>query len=596
MKVLRGIRWKMYLSILLSCLFIIGVIVVACISYLQHEQNESTKKYYVEKAANIASRVDSIMTELESVAIQLQSSSVLQKMFVEASGEEYKDENYFYNIEARREACDIIWMFSAARPHIAGINIFNDSSYVGMRDNPTTEYIKELSQNEMWDISKDRTSRFLGFHTDKWDRMTDREVLSVVRPFEATNYKFINVGTIEVQVKYRTIEEICEDNLPDTMTVLIISADGEVIYPKSGVSEKQAESLLKFTESDTPKVMEPVQWLSENCIATTQPVGDTGWFVFVLDEESVLGQSRSDTIRLTVLFTLPIMMLILASMFVATRGMIRIIVRLSKEVEEIVPGQDEINFSHTGVREIEMLQDAFESLLREVNRTSNELLLAKQAELGLRINALQAQTDPHYLFNSLSAISAVGIEENSEKIPVMCHQLGELFRYTSSENTTTTLADELKHIALYIDFMKWRYEDKLHSRIDLSGPLETISITKVSLQPLVENCFTHGFKGAFAPYHLIIDCGCDEGGWHFFIRDNGCGFDKKTVEKISEEISVIDNVIKSRSGYEQLKTGDSAILNLYIRLKLQYTDALTFEIQRDKEYGGAFVSIVVRYD
>ena len=596
MKVFRRIRWKLYLSILLSGLVIVSFIMVGCIGYLQHQQNENARKYYVEKVTSIANRVENVLSELESVAIQLQSSAVLQKMFVTASSEEYREENYFLgNIEARREANDIIWMFAAARPHIAGIHIFNESSYVGMRDTQPGENIRRLSADPIYEGTEDRTSKYLGYHIDKWDTQTGREVVSVVRPFEATNYKFVNIGTIEVQEKYKTIEEICTDNLSDTMEVILFASDGEIIYPKEGLTQEEIAKILRLPQEEGQCVMQPLSWGGSPCLATMGSVGNTGWKALVLEQESVLGQSRWDVVRLTVLFTAPIMLLILVSMILATRGIVRSIVGLSREVEAIAPGGEDIRFTPTGVLELDQLQDAFEGLLREVNRSNRELLLAQQAELGLRINALQAQTDPHYLFNSLSAISAVGIEENSERIPVMCHQLGELFRYTSMESPTATLAEEMAHISLYIDFMKWRYEDKLHSEIRLSGPLEEITVTRVSLQPLVENCFTHGFKGAFAPYKLEIDCGCDPRGWHFFIRDNGCGIDRKTVEEISDSIATIDRVIKEQKGYDQLKTGDSAILNLYIRLKLQYGDALRFEIRRDKDFGGAFVSIVVEW-
>ncbi len=179
----------------------------------------------------------------------------------------------------------------------------------------------------------------------------------------------------------------------------------------------------------------------------------------------------------------------------------------------------------------------------------------------------------------------------------MCYQLGELFRYVSQdENTPTTLADEMAHIERYITFMKWRYEDNLSSHILQSGPLEQISIARLSLQPLVENCFTHGFKGAFPPYTIRIDCGCSETGWHFCIADSGCGFSQEQIELISREIFKVDDVLRTRQGYEQLKSQNMAILNLYIRLKLQYGQKLWFEILRDEELGGALVKIVVEYD
>jgi two-component system sensor histidine kinase YesM len=112
----------------------------------------------------------------------------------------------------------------------------------------------------------------------------------------------------------------------------------------------------------------------------------------------------------------------------------------------------------------------------------------------------------------------------------------------------------------------------------------------------VENCFTHGFAGAFPPYSIRIDCRCSEKGWHFIIADSGCGFSQEKIHQISQEIFMVDDVLRTHRGYEKLKSQNMAILNLYIRLKLQYGEKLWFEIIRDEELGGALVKIVTEYD
>lgn len=154
----------------------------------------------------------------------------------------------------------------------------------------------------------------------------------------------------------------------------------------------------------------------------------------------------------------------------------------------------------------------------------------------------------------------------------------------------------MEHISRYIDFMKWRYEENLHSEIHIEGNLSQIPIARLSLQPLVENCFTHGFAGAFPPYRIRIDCSSSEKGWHFIIADSGCGFSKEKIYQISQDIYMVDDVLRTHRGYEKLKSQNMAILNLYIRLKLQYGEKLWFEIIRDEELGGALVKIVTEYD
>lgn len=518
-------------------------------------------------------------------------------MFVTAGSSQYADKNYFvYNLEDRKEAQGVIWMFVAARPQIVGIHIFNDSSYVGMRETPSTSKIQELSAQSLFDFRDGSVKKLLGLHRDEWDVLQQRDVISVVRVFEATDYSFSPVGTIEVQAKYSLVKEICEDNLTPSEQVIIVSNDGGVIYPVEGITNQQAQQLLNLQLSEN-MTLQITEFAGVDSIVARKAIEDTEWIVFVVDDARVLNQNIQTVIPATFLTAIPIFLLILACVALAVRQVVKPILHLTQEVKQITPDNLHVEFTPTHLRELDTLQQAFTRLLDCTDEANQKVLLSQQTELNLRIEALQAQVNPHYLFNSLSAISAVGTEENSERVPMMCYQLGELFRYVSSEETArTTLADELDHISRYIDFMKWRYEENLHSEICIEGDLSQIPIARLSLQPLVENCFTHGFAGAFPPYSIRVDCKCSEKGWHFMIADSGCGFSQEKIHQISQEIFLVDDVLRTHRGYEKLKSQNMAILNLYIRLKLQYGEKLWFEILRDEELGGALVKIVTEYD
>lgn len=597
MKVWRSIQWRMYLAALIGCLLVGAFVVSLSLSYLQKQQRADSEKYYIEKADSIAEQMESALSELNAVAVQLQSSAELQRMFVTAGSSQYADKNYFvYNMEDRKEAQGVIWMFVAARPQIAGIHIFNDSSYVGMRESPSTSKIQELSDRPLFDFPKGTIKKLLGLHRDEWDILQQRDVISVVRVFEATDYNFLPVGTIEVQTKYSLVKEICEDNLTPSEQVIIVSDDGSVIYPIEGISNQQAQQLLELPLSMNA-ALQTTEFAGVASIVAGKTIEDAGWAVFVVDDARMLNQNIRTVIPATFLTAIPIFLLILVFVTLAVRQVVKPILHLTQEVKQITPENLHVEFVPTHLRELDTLQQAFTRLLDCTDEANQKVLLSQQTELNLRIEALQAQVNPHYLFNSLSAISAVGTEENSERIPMMCYQLGELFRYVSLEETAqTTLADELDHISRYIDFMKWRYEENLHSEICMEGDLSQIPIARLSLQPLVENCFTHGFAGAFPPYSIHIDCKCSEKGWHFIIADSGCGFSQEKISQISQDIFMVDDVLRTHRGYEKLKSQNMAILNLYIRLKLQYGEKLWFEIIRDESLGGALVKIVTEYD
>jgi len=110
--------------------------------------------------------------------------------------------------------------------------------------------------------------------------------------------------------------------------------------------------------------------------------------------------------------------------------------------------------------EIELLKDAFNDMLARLKLSANELIQAKAGEGRAHFLALQAQINPHFLYNSIMSISAAGQEAGSEKVQIMCAQLGDLLRYVASMNgDRTTIKDELGHVETYLKFVKWRYED-----------------------------------------------------------------------------------------------------------------------------------------
>lgn len=155
-------------------------------------------------------------------------------------------------------------------------------------------------------------------------------------------------------------------------------------------------------------------------IIATRTIMDSDWTVFVLDDARMLNQSIQSVIPATFLAAIPIFLLILACVAVTVRHVMKPILHLTNEVEQITPDNLHAEFVPTQLRELDTLQQAFTRLLDCTDEANQKVLLSQQTELKLRIEALQAQVNPHYLFNSLSAISAVGTEENSDRKQTVC--------------------------------------------------------------------------------------------------------------------------------------------------------------------------------
>jgi sensor histidine kinase YesM len=551
----------------------------------------------MEKVDNITLQLDSLITKMDTVSSQLLASETLQKMFLKAGSSDYQAKNYFeYNIDARNTAQDILWTFNSPKRQVESINIFSNSSYVGLRYSPSVSRIEELSALSQWEVTDDKKYIVLGPHTDEWETLETKEVISLVRPFIATCYNFVDVGVIEVQEKYSKVQTICNVSSSEELELLVVDAERNVIYQSGQLGNDQIKSLTEACKDNQQDTLFKVSQDGVDLMVAQSSAKNAGWNVILIQPEDIYQQPIKENMFLILLLSLVVTAFILLFLRLLINNITKPILRLASDMDQVSHADRIPELHNTSIKEVQVLQNNFIQLMDRINNSTNELLVAKETEVNLRIMGLQAQINPHFLFNSLTAISAVAKDEKCKIVPIMCYQLSELFRYSSSSETNLVpVKSELDYIRTYLEFMKWRYEDNFHFDIVEKGDLTVVQVARLTLQPLVENCFTHGFKGTFPPYQLKIICEVHENGWNFFVADSGTGFGQPVIDKLSQEIYKIDEIIKSKHGYEYLKSQDMAILNIYIRLKLQYKDALCFEVIRDPELKGALVKILVDY-
>lgn len=596
---LHSFKTKMFVMLFVSFVMLIIVIFGICYYYSSNEKNKQAEKYFIEKANNTAEQLDLVISKMDTVSSQLLASQTLQQMFVKAAAQEYQDKNYFeYNIAERKAAQDVLWTFNSPKKQIENINIFSETTYVGLRYSPKVEEIQKIASLADWEIDKEEKYKILTCHTDQWEPMEEKQVISLVRPFIATGYNFLNVGTIEVQEKFSTIEKICNSpDIEDGLQIIVLADGKEVVYTTAELDKEKIIAINNsILQNQNHKLFE-TNLDGSNQMVVYSRMENVNWKVVLLQPKEIYMQSMRDFFWIAVFISLAITTVICLLLILITNNLTKPVLQLAQDMDKLSLSDEKPILHSCNIKEIHILQTTFTRLMERLQDSAAKLLIANETELNLRIIGLQARINPHFLFNSLTAISAVATEEYSKKVPIMCYQLSELFRYTSSEQTEqVTLLDELQNIKIYLEFMKWRYEDNFNFEINQKGNLNQINMVRLVLQPLVENSFLHGFKKAYPPYQIKIWCDSDENGWSFTIADSGGGFEDKSLRKLNAEIEEINKIFSSKQGYSRLRSKDMAMLNLYIRLKLQYKNTLNLIITSDRELAGARVTIAVVYN
>ncbi len=205
-------------------------------------------------------------------------------------------------------------------------------------------------------------------------------------------------------------------------------------------------------------------------------------------------------------------------------------------------------------------------------------------EIQAHMRALQSQMNPHFLFNMLSVIIESSEEHGDGRTVAMCMKLSSMLRYVADFNRDqASLTDELQHARNYLDLMRDRYESLFTYDIVAEGALENILVPKMIIQPLAENCFTHGFRDCRPPWHICIRVSAFEGQWTLSVEDNGVGVTEETVAQIREKVETYRSDVATN--YKNLRLGGMGLVNTLLRLSLLKSDRIEFSIGNSPERG-----------
>lgn len=250
----------------------------------------------------------------------------------------------------------------------------------------------------------------------------------------------------------------------------------------------------------------------------------------------------------------------------------------------------QIDLKDSGVIEIDRLRDSLNSSIRAQEAATESLLVMKESEIQAHMLALQAQMNPHFLYNSLNTISAMAEEGMTEEVASMCQDITSILRYISSDKeSVSTVEEELEHCSLYLNCMKMRFKDKFTYEFDIDDDLLEMKIPKLCIQLLIENAVKFVSKTA-PPWHIRVEGYIDSGQWLISVKDNGPGFDPEIDRHLRSQM---DEILKY-SRLPSLELDGMGILNIFIRFYLLFGRAFLFQFGNLPE-GGAFVIVGGRF-
>lgn len=238
------------------------------------------------------------------------------------------------------------------------------------------------------------------------------------------------------------------------------------------------------------------------------------------------------------------------------------------------------------IHEISMLSNVFEDMYTRLEGSTKDLMSSRIEEIRAKMIATQSMIKPHFIFNNLANISIMAEEQMNEEIVTLCKNLCDYLRYISADSLTTVdVSTEIFYTEKYLECMKIRYGKRLDYIFDIPKELENVKISKLTLQPIIENALKYAFQND-PPWILKISGQADSQGWELSVSDNGIGIQPAYQTEIMENLKRI----RETKDISNMHIGGMGLANVYLRLTLLHGDdaRLVFE---NLENGGTKVTI-----
>ncbi len=537
-------------------------------------------------ARQIAKGFDNVLSDYEDILYQLYTDDALLEMV------ENLDQGVDVAVtrnQIRRELRSVFWL----QDEIASITIITENGEVVFYD--------RLSYAQQQNISIDA----LGYSEQEL-----YETLSVARGTTYFPTQYVTYfGGQDYRLFFVGHRMVSQQAISDIPAVIIMGIDTDLFQDtlsRSMVAPDQQQYLFVLDENQQFIWYPKVEWIGRNVreyasdligfvkqyheiesqeLAVFHADSElTGWdMVYILDC-TPFTRAIDRQLTVTVAIALISFILVIALVCGITERMTKSVNEICQVMNIVSRGDLTVRMStekamateiHTIAQGLNVMADRLQILIRQEQESVEKI---KNAEIA----ALEAQMNPHFLYNTLDTINWMAIEREEYPISNVISALGRVLRYgIDHSNGIVTLEEEVNWLKQYLFIHQNRIKSGFACEINIDPTLLPCRVHKLLFQPFVENAMIHGFAQKRTDCHLEVTVEREEDRLRVDIRDNGCGIPIDIIQRLDTSQSRIETGKRYRG-----------MQNAINRLLLYYEDQAEFSVE-SSEQCGTHVSIQV---
>lgn len=423
--------------------------------------------------------------------------------------------------------------------------------------------IEELKKADWYDT-------ITASRNNNWIADTDEKTIVLVRKMQVLEENGIT-GYFYEKINYDNVFEDLSENISDNYGICVSNSLGQNIYSYDTFTDKNYNLSL-------PEIAKKYSDKNKDYFIVKKTIPETGWNVWLYKPEKLMGSSIRQINIITfggtlVCLVATFMCIRFTAMFVTTR-----IGKLQKAVARVEKEDFSYTLNTTSQDEIGELITSFSKMERKLNYLINEVYKSRIKEKEYEMKALQAQINPHFLYNTLSLINWKAIEAGKRDISKITLALSAFYRTSLNKgNNITHISGEIENMRSYLSIQLMLHDDGFDVTEDIDDSVLGYTCPNLILQPLIENAIDHGIDVMPEDRRGVISVICKDMDTYiqFVIKDNGIGMTKEQTVKI---------LTKDSKGY--------GVRNVNERLKLCYGEEYPMII-KSKENTGTEVIITI---
>ena len=372
------------------------------------------------------------------------------------------------------------------------------------------------------------------------------------------------LALLRVDIDAARVEELVNGtSVTENGLILLLREDDILFSSNAALPIPHVDTLVKQVEGLATDTWETIRAEGTEYYVRCKRIGPSDWYITsILPHRDVFRLSRELSAEMLVIVVCVALTAYLLACLIS-RSTLKRMKQLTATMQAVENGNVAVRLVPSGNDEITRMMEGFNQMMDRVDTLMEESVEQGLQIKNLELKALQAQINPHFLYNSLDLINCTAIDRNVPEISRMVNALGKFYRLSLSKGREViSLAEELRHAQLYVEIQNLRFENRILATWDTDASADRCQIIKIVLQPIIENAILHGiFEKPSKSGHLNVRVRRYDDGIRITVEDDGVGMDQKTLAESFSRITPPGHATVS---------GGYGIRNIAERLTLAY--------------------------